>query len=261
MTQETISKLVRYTLFTAFGAVAGAAVVIGLFPSAPPAPITHKKADSLLYDYLKYDGLRKAMEYTYGGTFPKDAIYKSGDTAVGVRLWYCYNKSDTLYPKVFLAAEKVSSYAYPKEEDKPASDNLTIGAPFYNRETSVSRGDAISDLRRKKEEPGTPFTISKDKVIEFSTEFRLRTKHLADLKYKYCFFFYDNTNDFKKLLTQTDHSNRKDITYIRYYFGFDKDESLNDLRVILLGANSKAESVAEENSLILQKSVPPPPDL
>lgn len=222
---------------------------------------TVEEADDLVVNYLNNSNLMKVTENVLGGTFPKDSIYKSGDGRVGVRLWYCYNETDNRYPKIFLASERLPSYSFPSEQDTPYYPILAAmdaASSFSYKPTGqLAKGDGYRYISNTSQTAGKMVGISKMDVIDFSQAFKNK---IANVKYPFAFFFYDNTNHFGKLLSQP----RADL--VRYYFSFDDLMKVNKIRVLLVAARSDGTNIADSNPsrtdppILLQKSVPPPPE-
>ncbi len=216
--------------------------------------ISSDEASVLLADYVNNKAINEVTHGTLGGTFPANEVYDENERNIGVKFWYCLNTSDPQYPRFFLVAEKVSTISRISVDDEPGSDLLvTCDQTFaYRGIQSPKPTDMLSYIRSEREHFGCNLQISKADVIKYTKAFR--ESSLGNYaKYPFCFFFDDNSGDFKKLVSQPD------VSYIRYFMGFDEKESVNQIRVVLMGVDSKGFNVAHAKAIILQKSIPPPP--
>lgn len=263
MTQITMNKVRLYSIYTIVAVIAGLVGAggsyyywLGIFTDT----ISRTQADNILSNYLKETDLLKLTDHTFGGTFPKDSVYTSDprDRSVGVRFWFCYNPAGN--PKVFLAGERLHSFTFPTTSDEPQDSMLfTVDASFSYGGTLGGGGTVVMDYLEHNPIPlpaSTLTQVSKAEVITYANNFRQLVSGMPHyLDYNFTFFIYDNTKDFEKFFAQPG------MTHVRYFFGFDNSDAVNKIRVALVGVDATGRNLVGTNSVILQKSIPPPPDL
>lgn len=251
-----------YGIYAIITIIAGAVGIggglwwLGIFTD----PISRTEAGNIFSAYLNETELLNRTEGTFGGTFPKDSVYTSDptDRTVGLRLWFCYNPNGN--PKVFLAGERLHSFSFPTVKDEPQNSKLfTVDASFKYGGKSTSGSDVMTYLEQSTMPVPTDIVqISKAEVVEYSNNFKQLVSGLPQqhyLDYNYTFFIYDNTKEFEDFFRQPG------ITHVRYFFGFDDSDKVNKIRVALVGVDASGRNLLGSNSVILQKSIPPPPDL
>lgn len=195
---------------------------------------------------------------------------------VGVRLWYCYNASNSDYPKFFLAAERISAYNEndPEEQGSISEELFLPDLLPYQGDSDINSVETHLRTYAFGTNPTTPKTISKAMVLGFATEFRrlisgispdpTRQKHPFS-QYAVAYFKYNQ--DYNEFMAQ----NPKKVVYFLGYLPLQKYYP-NYLRPVLgaIGQSDQLElgnvvkgtdfQSGGDNSL-LQDSWPPPPPI
>ncbi|MEO7991388.1 MAG: hypothetical protein ABI663_17685 [Chryseolinea sp.] len=205
--------------------------------------------------------------------FPKCSL-NSNEAVV---LWFCINNdpSDLKSPPFFLSAEMIPDLSiypngsYPKE---PVSiDSLEFPKTFtYDPDDGASTKDVRKFLIEHTMKTKNLKKIHRDKVNAYKSGFQSlqdQIPHPGGGQYcKYPLAIFQNSEievktTGKKYSFGVHAFLDQKPTYIRYYFGYNKDEPENRIRVILFAVNAKGENIIEqgrgEPAIILQKSVPP----
>lgn len=229
-------------------------ITAGITAGVKGGPISEGEADHLLQGYVTdHGGLMAKINKNFMGTFLKEDLYVDKETNVGVKLWFCRNKADVDH-EFFVAAERVSQYAWPTVNDLPKGpvvrpENVL---PYKGPTTNIKDGDMMDYLATATwDTPALSVPISPGDVPTYIHDFNSVLGTYA--KYPFAFFIFDK--DF------TDKLCRSEVKYIRYYFGFDSRDKPNALRVILIAADAYGNNLIDGNLgyVIMQKSIPPPP--
>lgn len=233
-----------------------------------------EEAAKLSYTYLKHPELSKIFNsYSTGGTLPAkyfEIKYDSG----GVLFWFCYKPGNN--PELFLAMEQLEWYDTTRLPQKPISNFLKKSKNLfkYNGSTSSSK-DVINYFVTHTESVNEDEDIPNALVQQYVNSFDSLMNAKSDGKGKYCtypFSFFDRRRDFEdgKFVQSRDYEDFISQTpkngFVRYYLGFDENDSSNRIRVILFSTDSSGRNITKKrpssksnDALILQRSWPPPP--
>ncbi len=201
-----------------------------------------------------------ATNQALGGTILKDRIDGAADEGMnkytGNMAWYCYEKS-----KLFISFEENNDYVDEVEVEEPQRNSLRC--PSVDSIFRYEGGDVRSMLLNHQPQLGDPIdmSISKTDVIEMKERFLKHPDIGSQNTRPYCFFENQNHLDIEYLISDPK------VKYVRYYFGYIKGHDVNQIRLVLFGADENGKTLtpkklSEVNLLngdaaILQTSWPP----
>lgn len=212
-----------------------------------------------------------AVHVSLGGTISKEAIdggeslIKANRPYTGNMGWFCLNRENNNYPKLFMAFEKNNDYQRGTMVNAPAKNTLIC--PDKNSTFTFNTAGNTEEFLRSHSTSAQNMVdkrITKQEVINFKENFR--SHELFSLLNLRPYGFFENDGqmegDVMKFLLQPN------LKYIRYYFGYDKAERYKEgrIRVILVGVDENGKNLVPGGSpqfiarknVILQKSWPPP---
>lgn len=174
----------------------------------------------------------------------------------GVMAWTCWNDFDIPgLPSFFLAFEVNDSYLDSARVPFPDMRELMRPSHVFNH-----GGEAIDIMMAGHQtDPKliVDYVITRQEVMQYCQNYESRgpsDSSGAFNKYPYGFFENESSNDVSDFLAQPD------ITFIRYYFGFDPAlTTSNRIRLILVPVDKYGKNIFNDKAVLLQHSWPPPP--
>lgn len=226
-------------------------------------------------DDIPNGNLKGEFFYSLSGVFPANLFrtWASDRTFSGLMFWYCWGN----YPgkrrrRLFLAVEPKFDFTYPisdfgiAQRLVPELENLEIPSEvnghYLNREIGNRRILETSYNRPGGAKNPEDNNGVLNKVQAFLGEPKF--SQFNTIGHGYFEKFDEGTGEdcFQSLLGPSGGNPE----YIRYYFGFDPEETQNQIRIFLIPANSRGRNILSLNvnnifqdPTILQKSWPPPP--
>lgn len=197
-----------------------------------------------------------------GGVFEKEYLEIKNGMA-GIRLWYCYNSIDRMYPEFFLALEQIKTFDGQNPEDNPG-DTLMVPYTFLYTEKDEGPNATYNFIVNHKTTSVKNTKIDKVRVLQFSRAFKSLMSIISpnpfDQYCKYPVAFFENTDAYKDFMNN-------DSKFVRYYLGlsFDPDHKPNYFRPVLVGVEDSgltrvsSTNRNKDDEPFIQKSVPPPP--
>lgn len=204
-----------------------------------------------------------------GGTFRADEIkeWRQNPDFSGLMFWFCLDNSGEIKGKLYLAVEPKYNFTFPKELAdfekvtwEPHLKTLPIAGQFFEETIFNTSEDQkyeflLSHTEEKFEKNGTKENVEVKKDSDI-----FKSDSLLGSFQKYPFAYFISEEDGKKYFEN--FFNSGNVTYIRYYIGFDEGSRPNRLRLILVPVGEGGENIVNislQTDYLLQKSWPPPP--
>jgi hypothetical protein len=218
--------------------------------------IGFKEASRLVLNFLTQKRLVDyANKKSLGGILYKENLIKEGFEYFGLMAWFCW------YVDIpFLAFEQ--GKFDPENPSREPNGELFKSENLFLYNGGVFAQDVedfiANPIDTSKLVPNTK--ISKIDAIELLGGIPSDRKGRIFNQYPFSFFENHTDRDVEDFLKQDD------LAFVKYYYGFDDSkpefEISNRIRVILVGVNSKGNSILTgPDSIILQHSWPPPPPI
>ena len=223
--------------------------------------INFQTAESLVNNFVSDTVLSQvALNWALGGTIDKNHL-QLPNPSTGVMAWFCLDQSASgKQLPFFLAFEKFRNFTSNPYPSKPANSSLGVA----NSQFTYSTGEPVGTLLINHEEPlANPINqdLKNADVVKLMNNFKQNfPKDSNNEKFnKEPLAFFNNDeppqggpSEWNQFIGQTN------MAAIRYYFGYDPTETINKIRVIMVGVDSQGANMISGNStdLIIERGRP-----
>jgi len=223
--------------------------------------ISFQKAETLVNRFVSDAVLSQvAVNWALGGTIDKNHL-QLPNPPTGVMAWFCLDQSTSgNYLPFFLAFEKFSNFSTNPYPSQPANSNLYAAKSQF----TYSPGEPVGDLlRTHKETLANPISedLKNAEVIDLTNSFKqnfpMNSNNEKFNEEPLAFFSNEippgeTSSDWDQFISQPN------MAAIRYYFGYEPIETINKIRVIMVGVNSQGANMISgtEADLIIERGTP-----